>query len=131
MQAPRFQFMTGCNFARKLVKLTYIHMQKRNATVLEGNVALDSRNKVTGKFNVNTHNGSLKYSYVHGSGTTLEPSYDFQTESWHFAASKKVGSHDSARFCFDAHQNTVGLEWTRDSKDYGQFNFTLTSSRLD
>lgn len=113
--------MTGCNVARKPVKLTYIHAQKRNATILEGNVALDSQNKVTGNYSFNTHKGTLKYTYVHASGTTLEPSYDFQTESWHFAALKKVSPHDTARFCFDAHQSTVGLEWTRDSKDFGQF----------
>ena len=125
MQAPRFQFMTGCNIARKPVKLTYIHAQKRNATVLEGSVAFDPRNKVTGKYSFNTHNGSLKYTYVHTSGTTIEPSYDFQNESWHFAASRKVGPHDSARVCFDAHQSTVGLEWTRESKDYGQFKVLI------
>lgn len=121
VQAPRFQFMVGASIAQKPVKLTYIHAQKRNATVLEANVAIDPRNKVIGKYSFNTHKGSLKYTYVHSSGATFEPSYDFQTEAWHFAASRKVGSHDCARVCYDAHQSSVGMEWTRDSKEYGQF----------
>lgn len=121
MQAPRFQFMVGASVAKKPVRLTYIHAQKRNATVLEANVAFDPRNKVVGKYSLNSNNGSLKYTYVHGSGATLEPSYDFQTESWHFAALRKVGPHDSARVCYDAHASTIGMEWTRDSKEYGQF----------
>ncbi|XP_024396406.1 outer envelope pore protein 24B, chloroplastic [Physcomitrium patens] len=125
-QAPRFQFMAGANIAKKPLRLTYIHAQKRNMTVLEGSVSIDTRNKVTGKYSFNTNKGSLKYTYVHGSGATLEPSYDFGTEAWHFAASKKVGPHDHARFCFDAQQSTVGIEWTRDSKEYGQFKITAT-----
>lgn len=124
--------MAGANIAKKPLRLTYIHAQKRNMTVLEGSVSIDTRNKVTGKYSFNTNKGSLKYTYVHGSGATLEPSYDFGTEAWYFAASKKVGPHDHARFCFDAQQSTVGIEWTRDSKEYGQFKvscpFILISS---
>ncbi|KAG0560443.1 hypothetical protein KC19_10G180400 [Ceratodon purpureus] len=125
-QAPRFQFMAGASIAQKPLKVTYIHAQKRNATVLEANVAIDPRNKVVGKYSFSTHKGSLKYSYVHSSGATLEPSYDFQTEAWHFAASRKVGSHDNARLCYDAAQSTIGMEWTRDSKEYGQFKISAT-----
>jgi hypothetical protein len=121
VQAPRFQFMAGASIAEKPVKLTYIHAQKRNATVLEANLAFDPRNKVVGKYSFNTNRGSLKYTYVHTSGATFEPSYDFHTEAWHWAASRKVGSHDNARFCYDAHHSTLGVEWTRDSKEYGQF----------
>lgn len=125
-QAPRFQFMAGAQIAQKPLKLTYIHAQKRNTTLLEGSLSLDARNKVTGAYSFNTHKGSLKYTYVHGSGTTLEPSYDFGTEAWHFTAFKKVSQHDTARCGFDAHHNTVGLEWTRDSKEYGQFKIMAT-----
>lgn len=113
--------MTSANVAGKPLKLTYIHPQKRNATMLEGSLALDSRNKVTAKYSFATDKGQLKYTYVHSSGTTIEPSYDFHSESWHFAAARKVGRHDHARACFDAHHKTVGLEWTRDSKEYGAF----------
>lgn len=125
-EAPRFQFMAGASIAEKPVKLTYIHAQKRNATVLEANLAFDPRNKVVGKYSFNTNRGSLKYTYVHTSGATFEPSYDFHTEAWHWAASRKVGSHDNARFCYDAHHSTLGVEWTRDSKEYGQFKVTAT-----
>nr|XP_024385265.1 outer envelope pore protein 24B, chloroplastic-like isoform X2 [Physcomitrium patens] len=125
-EAPRFQFMAGAQIAQKPLKLTYIHAQKRNTTLLEGSLSLDARNKVTGAYSFNTHKGSLKYTYVHGSGTTLEPSYDFGTEAWHFTAFKKVSQHDTARCGFDAHHNTVGLEWTRDSKEYGQFKIMAT-----
>jgi len=125
-EAPRFQFMVGASVAKKPLRLTYIHAQKRNATVLEANLAVDPRNKVVGKYSFNTNTGSLKYSYVHSSGATFEPSYDFQTEAWHFAASRKVGSHDSARVCYDAHASTVGMEWTRDSKEFGQFKIIAT-----
>jgi hypothetical protein len=121
VQAPRFQFMTSASVWGKPLKLTYIHAQKRNMTMLEGNVALDPRNKVTGKYSFATERGQLKYTYVHTSGTTLEPSFDFHTDSWHFAAARKVGPHDNARVCFDGHHKTLGLEWTRDSKEYGAF----------
>lgn len=130
VQAPRFQFMAGAQIAQKPLKLTYIHAQKRNTTLLEGSLSLDARNKVTGAYSFNTHKGSLKYTYVHGSGTTLEPSYDFGTEAWHFTAFKKVSQHDTARCGFDAHHNTVGLEWTRDSKEYGQFKVCLKIIRF-
>jgi hypothetical protein len=101
VQAPRFQFMTSASVWGKPLKLTYIHAQKRNSFA--------------------TERGQLKYTYVHTSGTTLEPSFDFHTDSWHFAAARKVGPHDNARVCFDGHHKTLGLEWTRDSKEYGAF----------
>lgn len=119
--------MTSANVWGKPLKLTYIHAQKRNATLLEGHVALDSRNKVTGKYNFTAERGQLKYTYVHSSGTTLEPSFDFHNDSWHFAAARKVGPHDNARVCFDGHHKTLGLEWTRDSKEYGAFKVLAQS----
>jgi hypothetical protein len=118
--------MTGATVAGKSVRLTYIHPQKRNATLLEASLALDSRNKVTAKYSFASEHGHLKYTYVHGSGTTLEPAYDFHTQGWHFAIGCKFGKHDHTKAVYDGHIKTVGLEWTRESKEYGHFKVTAT-----
>jgi len=86
--------MTGATMAGKLVKLTYIHPQKCNATLFEATLALDSHNRVTAKYSFASEHGHVKYTYLHGRGTTLEPSYDFQSQSWHFGIGHKFGKHD-------------------------------------
>lgn len=46
--------------AGKLVKLTYIHPQKCNATLFEATLALDSRNKVTAKYSFASEHGHVQ-----------------------------------------------------------------------
>ncbi|CAM6071658.1 unnamed protein product [Sphagnum tenellum] len=124
--AARFQFMTGATMAGKLVKLTYIHPQKCNATLFEATLALDSRNKVTAKYSFASEHGHVKYTYLHGRGTTSEPSYDFQSQSWHFGIGHEFGKHDHAKAVYDGHNKNLGLEWTWESKEYGHFRVTAT-----
>lgn len=109
------------NHGWQLVKLTYIHPQKCNATLFEATLALDSRNKVTAKYSFASEHGHVKYTYLHGRGTTLEPSYDFQSQSWHFGIGHKFGKHDHAKAVYDGHNKNLGLEWTQESKEYGHF----------
>ncbi|CAK9254603.1 unnamed protein product [Sphagnum jensenii] len=114
------------NHGWQLVKLTYIHPQKCNATLFEATLALDSRNKVTAKYSFASEHGHVKYTYLHGRGTTLEPSYDFQSQSWHFGIGHKFGKHDHAKAVYDGHNKNLGLEWTQESKEYGHFKVTAT-----
>ncbi len=101
--------------------LTYIRPQRCNATLLEATLALDSHNKVTAKYSFASEHGHVKYTYLHDHGTALEPSYDFQSQSWHFGVGHKFGKHDHATAVYDGHNKNLGLEWTQESKEYGHF----------
>ena len=93
LQAARFQFMSSAKLAGKPLKLTNIHAQKANMTVLDGNLAFDPSNKVSAKYSFASESGQLKYTYFHaeGAGITFEPSYDFARNSWNFSMQKAYG----------------------------------------
>ena len=71
LQAARFQFMSSAKLAGKPLKLTNIHAQKANMTVLDGNLAFDPSNKVSAKYSFASASGQLKYSYVHAGGGSI------------------------------------------------------------
>ncbi|MCO5574255.1 hypothetical protein L7F22_028037 [Adiantum nelumboides] len=123
-QAARFQFMNAAKVYGKQLKLTYIHPQKANATLVESTLSFDPANKLTGKYSFHSGKGSLKYSYVHSSGVTLEPSYDFHSESWSFAAFQKFADQNTLKASYETSKKLVGLEWTRESKETGFFKVT-------
>nr|ABK22752.1 unknown [Picea sitchensis] len=125
-KAARFQFMSSAKLAGKQLKLTYIHAQKANMTVLDGNLAFDPSNKVSAKYSFASASGQLKYSYVHGGGgITFEPSYDFSNNSWNFSMQKAYGE-DSLKTSYETSKNTLGVEWTRDSKVAGSFKVSTS-----
>ncbi|KAJ7564134.1 hypothetical protein O6H91_02G003900 [Diphasiastrum complanatum] len=125
-KAARFQFMSSTKLAGKQIKLTYIHPQKRNATLLEGSFALDPRNKLTAKYSFASEKAHLKYSYVHGSDTTLEPSYDFGTNSWNFSASRNFSGGNALKAVYESSHRTLGLEFSGDDKETGPFKVSAT-----
>lgn len=125
-QAARFQFMNSAKIYGRQLKLTYIHPQKANATILESTLAFDPANKLTGKYSFHSGKGSLKYSFVHSSGVTLEPAYDFQSEAWSFAASQKFAGENTLKASYETSKKVVGLEWIRESKETGYFKITCT-----
>ncbi|EFJ17630.1 hypothetical protein SELMODRAFT_444863 [Selaginella moellendorffii] len=128
--STRFQFMSAANVAGKQVKLTYIHPQKRNATLLEATLAVDPRNKLTAKYSFASGKGQLKYFYQHPSRLTLEPAYDFGTESWSFSASKKMADCHTLKLAYEAHRKVLGVEWISDDPRLGPFK-VAASGNLD
>ncbi|KAH9300398.1 hypothetical protein KI387_011981, partial [Taxus chinensis] len=120
-KAARFQFMSSAKLAGKQLKLTYIHAQKANMTVLDGNLAFDPSNKLSAKYSFASGSGQLKYSYIHHGDRTFEPAYDFGTNSWNFSMSQKVYGADTLKTSYETSKKTLGLEWTRESKDAGSF----------
>ncbi|KAL3676958.1 hypothetical protein R1sor_026906 [Riccia sorocarpa] len=121
-QSARFQFMTSVNVLGKPIRLTYIHPQKRNATLVEGSLIWDPRNKVTAKYSFATEKGSLKYTYLSSPhDVTIEPGFDFNTNAWNFSVSKKLPIGDNVKATFDSSNSALGLEWVRDDKYFGPF----------
>ncbi|KAH7282401.1 hypothetical protein KP509_35G029200 [Ceratopteris richardii] len=116
--------MNSAKLFGKQLKLTYIHPQKANATVLESTFSFDPANKLTTKYSFLSGKGSVKYSYVHGSGVTLEPSYDFNSEAWSFAASQKFRGDNTLKASYETSKKLVNLEWIRESKETGFFKVT-------
>ncbi|CAM6021449.1 unnamed protein product [Sphagnum balticum] len=64
-------------------------------------------------------------------GMSNTPSYDFQSQSWHFGIGHEFGNHDHAKAVYDGHNKNLGLEWTRESKEYGHFKVTATVPAKD
>mgnify|MGYP000034640364 CR=1 FL=1 len=119
--------MNSAKVFGKQVNLTYIHPQKTNATVLESTLAFNSENKVTGKFSFQSGKGSVKYTYVNSSGTTLEPAYDFNTEAWNYTASQTLGEGNTIKLSYETSKNVTGLEWTKDFKQAGSLKVSCYS----
>jgi hypothetical protein len=122
--------MNSAKVFGKQVKLTYIHPQKANATVLESTVVLNSANKVTGKYSFQSGKGSVKYTYTNSSGATLEPSYDFNTDAWSYSASQTLGEGDTVKLTYETSKKVAGLEWTRDLKQAGSFKVSCSGLLL-
>jgi hypothetical protein len=122
--------MNSAKVFGKQVKLTYIHPQKANATVLESTLVLNSANKVTGKYSFQSGKGSVKYTYTSSSGATLEPSYDFNTDSWSYSASQSLGEGDTVKLTYETSKKVAGLEWTRDLKQAGSFKVSCSGHLL-
>lgn len=130
-KAARFQFMNSAKIYGKQLKLTYIHPQKANATVLESSLAFDPANKLTGKYSFHSGKGSIRYSYVHSSGVTLEPSYDFHSNAWSFAASQKLAGENTLKATYETSKKMFDLEWTRECKETGFFKVSCTVHRSE
>ncbi|KAE8674818.1 Outer envelope pore protein 24 [Hibiscus syriacus] len=120
----RFQFMNSVRVAEKPLKLTYIHSRGDNRTVVDGSLAFDSANKLSANYMLGTRNCKLKYSYVHGGATTLEPCYDFGKNAWDFAISRRLYD-DVFKATYLTLSKDLALEWSRNSKFNGTFKVML------
>ncbi|KAL9274469.1 Outer envelope pore protein 24, chloroplastic-like protein, partial [Drosera capensis] len=93
-----------------------------NRTAVEGTLVFDPENKVSASHTLGQgRNGRLKYSYVHGGVTTVEPSYDLGKNAWDFAVARKVSENDVVRASYQTGNKNLGLEWSRNSKVNGSF----------
>lgn len=117
--------MSSAKVVGKDVKLTYIHAHRANAAVLETSVVLDPKNKITGEYSFQGQRGKLKYVYVREGSTTLEPGYDFGSESWYFTLSQKFSTDDTLKATYDAAKMNIGIEWAKESKAVGSFKVSL------
>eukprot|EP00252_Welwitschia_mirabilis_P017141 TRINITY_DN38041_c0_g1_i1.p1 TRINITY_DN38041_c0_g1~~TRINITY_DN38041_c0_g1_i1.p1 ORF type:complete len:214 (+),score=19.37 TRINITY_DN38041_c0_g1_i1:303-944(+) len=125
-KAPRFQFMSSANVGGKQLKMTYLHAQSANATVLDTSLVFDPSNKVSVKYNFPNSSAQLKYSYFHGTGgMTFEPAYDLGSKTWNFSVQKSYGD-DSVKASYDTSKKIMGLEWSRNSKTSGSFKVSAS-----
>ncbi|KAJ8772543.1 hypothetical protein K2173_027720 [Erythroxylum novogranatense] len=127
----RFQFMNSVRVAEKPLNLTYIHHRGDNRTILDGNLVLDSANKVSANYMVGTRNCKLKYTYVHQGLTTFEPCYDLAKNSWDFAVSRRVYGDDVFKGTYQSSSKALGLEWSRNSKFNGAFKVSASVNLAD
>ncbi|KAE8675276.1 Outer envelope pore protein 24 [Hibiscus syriacus] len=125
----RFQFMNSVKVAEKPLNLTYIHSRGDNRTVVDGSLAFDSANKLSANYMLGTRNFKLKYSYVHGGVTTLEPCYDFGKNAWDFAISRRVYD-DVFKATYLTLSKDLALEWSRNSKFNGTFKVDDINTEL-
>ncbi|KAJ8539486.1 hypothetical protein K7X08_013738 [Anisodus acutangulus] len=117
----RFQFMNSIKVLEKPLNLNYIHSRGDNQTILDGTLVFDSANKVSVNHVLGSRGCKLKYSYVHGGLTTVEPSYDTTKNSWDFAVSHKVYGDHVCRATYQTMSKNFGLEWSKSSKLNGSF----------
>ncbi|GAV69503.1 hypothetical protein CFOL_v3_13004, partial [Cephalotus follicularis] len=95
VQDVKCQFMNTVLVKEMPLNLTYTHLMGKNSTMLYGNLAINERKKVSAKYAEDYGNCKLKYSYRHKAGTTIEPSFDFATNSWDFAVSQRIPGTDN------------------------------------
>ncbi|PIA52574.1 hypothetical protein AQUCO_01000448v1 [Aquilegia coerulea] len=127
----RFQFMNTVKVADKPLRLTYIHGEGDNRTILDGALVFDSANKVSANYMFGSGNCKLKYTYLHGGVRTFEPSYDVSKNAWDFAVSQKVYGDDLFRASYQTSSKILGLDWSRDSKVNGAFKISATLNLAD
>lgn len=108
----RFQFMNSFKFMEKQINFTYTHTRQENRTILDGSLVLDTANKLSANYALDTRNCKLKYSHVHRGLTTLEPTYDFAKNSWDLAVSRRVLDGDVIRASYETSSQILGLEWS-------------------
>lgn len=91
--------------------MTYTHLMSENRIALDGTLAFDSNNKLSGSYVLDSRNLKLKYSYMHKGLATFEPCYDFGKKSLEFAVSKRVFEGDVVRACYETSNKVLELQW--------------------
>lgn len=122
----KFQFMNSIKVLKKPLNLKYFHSRGEKKTTLDGTLVFDSANKLSVNHMLDSGGCKLKYSYVHGGLTTLEPSYDTTENSFDFAVSRKVYGDDVCTATYQTKSNNLGLEWSRNSKLGGSFKVSAS-----
>ncbi|XP_022752233.1 outer envelope pore protein 24A, chloroplastic-like [Durio zibethinus] len=121
----RFQFNNIVRFAKNASKLTYNRGRRDKRTVVDGALVFDPANKVSATYMLGSRNCKLKYSYVLGGVTTLEPCYDLGKNRWDFAISRRV--YDNVfKATYQTWCRNLALEWLRNTKFNGTFKISAS-----
>lgn len=99
---------------------SYSYRRGDRRKVIDGTLAFDSSNKVSATYVFGSRNCKLKYSYVVGGVTTLEPCYDLGKNVWDFAISRRV-SENVFKATYQTRGRNLVLEWLRNSLFNGTF----------
>lgn len=121
VQDVKFQFMNTARVLEKQLNLTYSHWRGDNRTALDGTLVIDSSNKLSANYELNSRNCKVKYSYMYGGLLTLEPSYDFGKNSWDVAVSMRVLDDDVVRASCQSSSKVLELDWCRNTSINGSF----------
>lgn len=122
----QFQFMNTVKLNEKPLNLTYTHSLVDDRTALDGTLVLDSNHKVSANYGFDSGSCKLKYAYVHGGTTTIEPCYDFAENSWDLAVSRRVNDESVVRASYQSSTRVLGLDWRRNSFTNGSFKVSAS-----
>ncbi|XP_039024537.1 outer envelope pore protein 24B, chloroplastic-like [Hibiscus syriacus] len=111
--------------AKKPFELSYGRKRGDKRTVYDGAVVFDSGSKVSASYVLGTRNCKLKYSYLHGGVTTLEPCYDLGRNAWDFAISRRL--YDNVfKATYQIWSKNLALEWLRNRVFNGTFKISAS-----
>ncbi|XP_031109751.1 outer envelope pore protein 24A, chloroplastic-like [Ipomoea triloba] len=127
----KFQFMNTARVLEKQLNLTYSHWRGDNRTALDGTLVIDSSNKLSANYELNSRNCKVKYSYMYGGLLTLEPSYDFGKNSWDVAVSRRVLDDDVVRASCQSSSKVLELDWCRNTSINGSFKVSASINLAD
>ncbi|KAK1410410.1 hypothetical protein QVD17_36947 [Tagetes erecta] len=122
----RFQFMNSFRVNGKPLNFTYTHSLIGNSTALDGTLLLDSNNKVSVNYGFEPRDCKVKYSYVHGCLTTIEPSYDFGDNSWDLALSRRLQDDSVVRASYRSSTRVLGMDFRTKSFASGRFKVSAS-----
>ncbi|MBA0775691.1 hypothetical protein Gotri_010807 [Gossypium trilobum] len=115
--------MNTFRFAKNPLKLSYGRKRGDKRTVVDGALVFDSGSQVSASYMVGTRNCKLKYSYLHGGVTTLEPCYDLGKNVWDFAISRRL--YDNVfKATYQTWSKNLALEWLRNHVFNGTFKMS-------
>ncbi|KAK8643054.1 hypothetical protein V6N13_012370 [Hibiscus sabdariffa] len=128
-QMATFPLRNTFKLAKNPLELTYGRKRGDKRTVYDGALVFDSGSKVSASYMLGTRNCKLKYSYLHGGVTTLEPCYDLGKNVWDFAISRRL--YDNVfKATYQTWSKNLALEWFRNRVFNGTFKFITIYERF-
>ncbi|XP_076897813.1 outer envelope pore protein 24B, chloroplastic-like [Bidens hawaiensis] len=127
----RFQFMNNMMINRKPLNFTYTHSVAENKTLLDGTLLLDSNNKVSASYGFKPRDCKVKYSYVYGCSTTVEPRYDFADNSWDLVVSRRLPDDSVVRGSYKSSTKDLGVDYRTKSFANGSFKVSPSVNLAD
>ncbi|TYH72836.1 hypothetical protein ES332_D05G283600v1 [Gossypium tomentosum] len=119
------KLMNTFRFAKNPLKLSYGRKRGDKRTVVDGTLVFDSGSQVSASYMVGTRNCKLKYSYLHGGVTTLEPCYDLGKNVWDFAISRRL--YDNVfKATYQTWSKNLALGWLRNHVFNGTFKMSAS-----
>ncbi|TYI28997.1 hypothetical protein ES332_A05G284700v1 [Gossypium tomentosum] len=119
------KLMNTFRFAKNPLKLSYGRKREDKRTVVDGALVFNSGSQVSASYMIGTRNCKLKYSYLHGGVTTLEPCYDLGKNVWGFAISRRL--YDNVfKATYHTWSKNLALEWLRNHVFNGTFKMSAS-----